>query len=154
MNKEEINIALDRALESDFSDTAPCTVPMVIPEEVQLPSNNKEEQDTVKKTLLNTSAKLSAVLDYYVNNLEELSNNTGTLIKSSPVSDICSLAREIGLLNDKLYKYATPTKTDSDKKIDKLTQNNIIINKDKEENTQQPFSLETLDNLIRSGTIK
>lgn len=155
MNVEQRNEALDEALESDFSGVSVHeTTPMVIPEEKQLPADVEEQRKELKNVLYNTSNKLNAVLEYYVNNIENLSDiNNGAIIKTSPVSDICSLAREIGLISDKLYKYTLPPAT----KVDKYTQNNTFINSGndkKDEEKTEPFTLAKLDELIKSGAVK
>ena len=73
------------------------------------------------------------------------------MIKTSPFSDICSVAKEIGVINDRLYKYTQPIVP----KSFKATQNNINLNNEKkDESENNNFSLETLDNLIKAGKVK
>lgn len=154
MNQKQVNDALDKALDTDFGDSWSTSVPMVVPKEVNVPTTVEAEQQEVKKNLYNTNAKLSNVLDFLINNMEDLMNQPG-LMKQSPVSDIVEVAKTIGIINDKIYKYTTPPKTEIPKNS-KITQNNITFNnnKNEDENESESFSLETLDNLIKKGTIK
>ena len=154
MNQKQVNDALDKALDTDFGDSWSTSVPMVVPEKVNVRANVEEEVKAVKENLYNTNAKLNNVLDFLINNMEDLMNQPG-LMKQSPVSDIVEVAKTIGLINDKIYKYTTPPKTEIPKNS-KITQNNITLNQVKKdgENEGNEFSLETLDNLIKKGTIK
>lgn len=153
MNQKQVNDALDKALEGDFADNYIASVPIVLPQKVEVPATCEEEQKQVKTNLYNTNEKLNAVLDYLINNLEELSNQPG-LVKTSPVSDIVEVAKTIGIINDKIYKYITPQKTEIPKNS-KITQNNITFNHNsKEEDVDSHFNLETLDKMIKEGTIK
>lgn len=150
MKQSQVNDILDKALEADFSDIVSTNVPMVVPEKVNIPDDTKKEQELIKQNLYDTSAKLSAVMDFLVNNIESLTQEVG-MIKTSPVSDICSVAKEIGVINDRLYKYTQPIVP----KSFKATQNNINLNNEKkDESENNNFSLETLDNLIKAGKVK
>lgn len=150
MKQSQVNDILDKALEADFSDVVSTNVPMVVPEKVDIPSDIEKEQELIKQNLYDTSAKLSAVMDFLVNNIESLTQEVG-MIKTSPVSDICSVAKEIGVINDRLYKYTQPVVP----KSLKATQNNINFNNEKKnESEENNFSLETLDNLIKAGKVK
>ena len=154
MNQKQVNDALDKALDTDFGDSWSTSVPMVVPDKVEVPANIEEEVKTVKENLYNTTAKLNNVLDFLINNMEDLMNQPG-LMKQSPVSDIVEVAKTIGIINDKIYKYTTPPKTELPKNS-KITQNNITFNsKNKDgEDDGNGFSLETLDNLIKTGSVK
>ncbi|MBO7043099.1 hypothetical protein J6W34_00810 [bacterium] len=154
MNQKQVNDALDKALDTDFGDSWSTSVPMVVPDKVEVPANIEEEVKTVKENLHNTNAKLNNVLDFLINNMEDLMNQPG-LMKQSPVSDIVEVAKTIGIINDKIYKYTTPPKPELPKNS-KITQNNITFNsKNKDgEDEGNGFSLETLDNLIKTGSVK
>lgn len=154
MNQKQVNDALDKALDTDFGDSWSTSVPMVVPDKVEVPANIEEEVKTVKENLYNTNAKLNNVLDFLINNMEDLMNQPG-LMKQSPVSDIVEVAKTIGIINDKIYKYTTPPKPELPKNS-KITQNNITFNsKNKDgEDEGNGFSLETLDNLIKTGSVK
>lgn len=150
MKQSQVNDILDKALEADFSDVVTTNVPMVVPEKVNIPADTEKEQELIKQNLYDTSAKLSAVMDFLVNNIESLTQEVG-MIKTSPVNDICSVAKEIGVINDRLYKYTQPIVP----KSFNVTQNNINSNnKKKDEIEDNNFSLETLDNLIKAGKVK
>ena len=150
MKQSQVNDILDKALEADFSDVVSTNVPMVVPEKVNIPADTAKEQELIKQNLYDTSAKLSAVMDFLVNNIESLTQEVG-MIKTSPVNDICSVAKEIGVINDRLYKYTQPVVP----KSFNVTQNNINSNnKKKDESEDNNFSLETLDNLIKAGKVK
>lgn len=150
MKQSQVNDILDKALEADFSDVVSTNVPMVVPEKVNIPADTEKEQELIKQNLYDTSAKLSAVMDFLVNNIESLTQEVG-MIKTSPVSDICSVAKEIGVINDRLYKYTQPIVP----KSFKATQNNINFNnEEKNKSEDNNFSLETLDNLIKAGKVK
>lgn len=150
MKQSQVNDILDKALEADFNDVVSTNVPMVVPEKVNIPADTEKEQELIKQNLYDTSAKLSAVMDFLVNNIESLTQEVG-MIKTSPVSDICSVAKEIGVINDRLYKYTQPTIP----KTFNATQNNINFNNDKkDESENKGFTLEALDNLIKNGKIK
>lgn len=150
MKQSQVNDILDKALEADFNDVVSTNVPMVVPEKVNIPADTEKEQELIKQNLYDTSAKLSAVMDFLVNNIESLTQEVG-MIKTSPVNDICSVAKEIGVINDRLYKYTQPVVP----KSFNLTQNNINSNnKKKDESEDNNFSLETLDNLIKAGKVK
>ncbi len=150
MKQSQVNDILDKALEADFSDVVSTNVPMVVPEKVNIPADTEKEQELIKQNLYDTSAKLSAVMDFLVNNIESLTQEVG-MIKTSPVNDICSVAKEIGVINDRLYKYTQPIVP----KSFNVTQNNINSNnKKKDEIEDNNFSLETLDNLIKAGKVK
>lgn len=150
MKQSQVNDILDKALEADFSDVVSTNVPMVVPEKVNIPADTAKEQELIKQNLYDTSAKLSAVMDFLVNNIESLTQEVG-MIKTSPVGDICSVAKEIGVINDRLYKYTQPVVP----KSFNVTQNNINSdNKKKDESEDNNFSLETLDNLIKAGKVK
>lgn len=153
MNQKQVNEALDRALDSEFEDNFNTSVPMVIPEKVSVPATVAEEQTKVKENLYNTNEKLTAVLDYLVNNIEDLSREVG-MIKTSPVNDIVSVAREISLINDKLYRYTLPQNPKNQNNRN-ITQNNIQFNKtdSKEEQSNEDFSLAKLDELIKTGKV-
>lgn len=149
MKQSQVNDILDKALESDFGDAPVTNVPMVVPDKVEIPANVEEEQKLIKQNLYDTNAKLSAVMDFLVNNIETLTQEVG-MIKTSPVSDICSVAKEIGVINDRLYKYTQPLIP----KTLKATQNNINFNNEKkDESNESKFSLEELDNLIKQGKV-
>jgi predicted DNA-binding transcriptional regulator AlpA len=154
MNQKQVNDALDKALDGDFADNFVASVPIVLPQKVEVPATCEAEQQQVKSNLYNTNEKLNAVLDYLINNLEDLSNQPG-LVKTSPVSDIVEVAKTIGMINDKIYKYITPQKTEIPKNS-KITQNNITFNNNgnKEEEVDSHFTLETLDKMIKDGKLK
>lgn len=153
MNQKQVNDALDKALDGDFADNYVASVPIVLPQKVEVPATCEAEQQQVKSNLYNTNEKLNAVLDYLINNLEELSNQPG-LVKTSPVSDIVEVAKTIGMINDKIYKYITPQKAELPKNS-KITQNNITFNNNgKEEDVDSHFTLETLDKMIKEGKLK
>lgn len=151
MKQSQVNDILDKALEADFSDIVSTNVPMVVPEKVNIPADTEKEQELIKQNLYDTSAKLSAVMDFLVNNIESLTQEVG-MIKTSPVNDICSVAKEIGVINDRLYKYTQPVVP----KSFNVTQNNINSNNKKKDESEDNnnFSLETLDNLIKAGKVK
>lgn len=154
MNQKQVNDALDKALDGDFADNYIASVPIVLPQKVEVPATCEAEQQQVKSNLYNTNEKLNAVLDYLINNLEDLSNQPG-LVKTSPVSDIVEVAKTIGIINDKIYKYITPPKSEIGKNS-KITQNNITFNNNGNNNDEvdSHFNLETLDKMIKDGTIK
>ena len=88
-------------------------------------------------------------MDFLINNLEQLNQPTG-IVKASPVSEICALAREIALINDKMYKYSQPP-TPVIPKGTKITQTNLNIKTDDKDND---FHLEDIDNMIKNGKLK
>jgi len=105
MKTDKMIDVMDTALDKDFDDSVKYTVPMIMPEKAEVPVTISKEHEQVKTNLYNVSNKLMAVMDFLVNNLEELNQPSG-MIKSSPVSEICSVAKEIGTINDKIFKYA------------------------------------------------
>lgn len=154
MKQADVNNALDKALDEGFATPTITSVPMTIPDEVKLPATAEEQKNIVKTNLYNMSNKLMAVLDFYVNNVETMVAPEATsLIRLSPASEICSLAREIGILNDKLYKYAqTNQEVDNTKKdSNNIHQTNIIIKGGEKEN--KPVSLADIDQMIKDGKI-
>lgn len=154
MKQADVNNALDKALDEGFATPTIASVPMTIPDEVKLPATAEEQKNIVKTNLYNMSNKLMAVLDFYVNNVETMvAPETTSLIRLSPASEICSLAREIGILNDKLYKYAqTNQEVDNAKKdSNNIHQTNIIIKGGEKEN--KPVSLADIDQMIKDGKI-
>lgn len=154
MKQADVNNALDKALDEGFATPTIASVPMTIPDEVKLPATAEEQKNIVKTNLYNMSNKLMAVLDFYVNNVETMvAPETISLIRLSPASEICSLAREIGILNDKLYKYAqTNQEVDNAKKdSNNIHQTNIIIKGGEKEN--KPVSLADIDQMIKDGKI-
>ena len=154
MKQADVNNALDKALDEGFATPTITSVPMTIPDEVKLPATAEEQKNIVKTNLYNMSNKLMAVLDFYVNNVETMVAPEATsLIRLSPASEICSLAREIGILNDKLYKYAqTNQEVDNTKKdSNNIHQTNIIIKNGEDDN--KPVSLADIDQMIKDGKI-
>lgn len=154
MKQADVNNALDKALDEGFATPTITSVPMTIPDEMKLPATAEEQKNIVKTNLYNMSNKLMAVLDFYVNNVETMVAPEATsLIRLSPASEICSLAREIGILNDKLYKYAqTNQEVDNTKKdSNNIHQTNIIIKGGEKEN--KPVSLADIDQMIKDGKI-
>ena len=141
-------------MDEGFATPTIASVPMTIPDEMKLPATAEEQKNIVKTNLYNMSNKLMAVLDFYVNNVETMVAPEATsLIRLSPASEICSLAREIGILNDKLYKYAqTNQEVDNAKKdSNNIHQTNIIIKGGEKEN--KPVSLADIDQMIKDGKI-
>lgn len=154
MKQADVNNALDKALDEGFATPTITSVPMTIPDEMKLPATAEEQKNIVKTNLYNISNKLMAVLDFYVNNVETMVAPEATsLIRLSPASEICSLAREIGILNDKLYKYAqTNQEVDNTKKdSNNIHQTNIIIKNGEDDN--KPVSLADIDQMIKDGKI-
>lgn len=154
MKQADVNNALDKALDEGFATPTITSVPMTIPDEMKLPATAEEQKNIVKTNLYNMSNKLMAVLDFYVNNVETMVAPEATsLIRLSPASEICSLAREIGILNDKLYKYTqTNQEVDNTKKdSNNIHQTNIIIKGGEKEN--KPVSLADIDQMIKDGKI-
>lgn len=154
MKQADVNNALDKALDEGFATPTITSVPMTIPDEMKLPATAEEQKNIVKTNLYNMSNKLMAVLDFYVNNVETMVAPEATsLIRLSPASEICSLAREIGILNDKLYKYAqTNQEVDNTKKdSNNIHQTNIIIKNGEDDN--KPVSLADIDQMIKDGKI-
>lgn len=154
MKQADVNNALDKALDEGFATPTITSVSMTIPDEMKLPATAEEQKNIVKTNLYNMSNKLMAVLDFYVNNVETMVAPEATsLIRLSPASEICSLAREIGILNDKLYKYAqTNQEVDNTKKdSNNIHQTNIIIKGGEKEN--KPVSLADIDQMIKDGKI-
>lgn len=154
MKQVDVNNALDKALDEGFTTPTIASVPMTIPDEMKLPATAEEQKNIVKTNLYNMSNKLMAVLDFYVNNVETMVAPEATsLIRLSPASEICSLAREIGILNDKLYKYAqsNPEVDNSKKDSNNIHQTNIIIKGDEKDN--KPVSLADIDQMIKDGKI-
>lgn len=154
MKQVDVNNALDKALDEGFATPTITSVPMTIPDEMKLPATAEEQKNIVKTNLYNMSNKLMAVLDFYVNNVETMVAPEATsLIRLSPASEICSLAREIGILNDKLYKYAqTNQEVDNTKKdSNNIHQTNIIIKNGEDDN--KPVSLADIDQMIKDGKI-
>lgn len=148
MKKDDIVKIMDAVSEADFPEQEVASVPMVIKETPEVPATIQEEQKLVKENLYDTETKLRSVLDYLVNNIEDLSAATG-LIKQSPVQEICSVAREILNINDKIYKYSVDN---NEKSFDKtktlnVNQTNYNFNSDNKEG----FSLDDLDKHLKDG---
>lgn len=151
MKKDEVINILDNVVESDFAETKICSVPMIVPTTPNVPDTIQEEQIIVKKNLYDTDTKLRAVLDFLVNNIEELTMSSG-LIKQSPVQEICSVAREIANINDKIYRYSSDNKSDSLDKAKTLNVNQTNYNFNSADK-KEGFSIDDLDNQIKADKI-
>lgn len=151
MKKDEVINILDNVVESDFAETKICSVPMIVPTTPNVPDTIQEEQIIVKKNLYDTDTKLRAVLDFLVNNIEELTMSSG-LIKQSPVQEICSVAREIANINDKIYRYSSDNKTDPIDKAKTLNVNQTNYNFNSTDK-KEGFSIDDLDNQLKSDKI-
>lgn len=113
MKKDDINNALDKALDSNFEGPSSPSVPMIIPEPIILPATITDEQKKIKENLYNVSEKLMAVMDYVTNNLDTLSDvSSMSLLKVSPVSDIVALANTIKSVNSKIWEFNEPPTKD------------------------------------------
>ena len=149
MKKEDSNKILDNILENGF-DAEPVisSVPMVI-KDTKVPAEISEDIKVVRNNLYSVNDKLSSVLDYLVNNLDNAEQAAaGAFVKKSPIDEINDIAKAIVFVNQQILKNTNDQlKAPRNPNIPNTqnnTQNNFFVSSDRKK-----FSLKDVDDMLK-----